>query len=225
MVRKIYTEEEVEKRIESLPEAAGDYLYSAEMAQEVKQISDKNHLHIDQMSLLEAEVGELILGLTDTQEFVPNLMDTLRIDKEKAGAVAKDVNDQIISKIRRSMGSPGAPIAPRPAFQPVSQTKPAPAPSVVMPSSPAPKPAAPAPAVKAPVIAPAPMPGSTPPVAKPATAAMPAPKPAPAPDLSAADAMLGAKKMTAPAPAAPAPKTEPIKPQNYKADPYREPVE
>jgi len=45
------------------------------------------------------------------------------------------------------------------------------------------------------------------------------------PDLLAAEAMLAEKKVTTQAPAAPKPTPDPNKPQNYKADPYREPPE
>jgi len=190
MARKTYTEEDINKRIAALPEAAADFLYSAEMGGIVKQIADKHHLHIDQMSLLEAEAGELILGLTETQEFVPNLMDSLQTDKETAEAVARDINEQLISKIRAGMGHPTS----------------TPTPSVVMPSTP--KPAVPEPK---------PMPASTP-MAAPTPPTLPtlAPKPTIAPDLMAADTMLAEKKTTS---------VETPKPQNYKADPYREPVE
>ncbi len=213
MARKTYSDEEIQKRIDQLSEEAADFLYSPDMGVLVKHISDAHKLHIDQMSLLEAEVGELMLGLTEPMEFVPNLMDTLHIDKETADAVAKDVNDQLMQKMRGLMGAPSA------------QTES----SIVMPSS---KPIETPPAPVA-IRTPAPAAPIVPPVAQ-----TPAVAPKPALDLHAADAMLSQKQVstsasaTVPPPAAPAaapapakPAPSPAQPQNYKADPYREPVE
>ena len=55
----------------------------------------------------------------------------------------------------------------------------------------------------------------------PPTPAAPVAAPTPKPDLSAADSMLQTKTVSAPI--APPIKTEPPKPSNYAADPYREP--
>lgn len=68
---------------------------------------------------------------------------------------------------------------------------------------------------------PAPAPIEKTPIPTPPPAPITTPKPAP--DLAAADAVLSEKKVSVPTPAQPAaPETMP---QNYKADPYREPIE
>lgn len=222
MARKTYTEEEIQKRIDQLSEEAADFLYSPEMGVLVKQIADAHKLHIDQMTLLEAEVGELMLGLTESLEFVPNLIETLHIDKETADTIAKEVNEQLMQKMRGLMGAPSAQ---------ATQTHTSPqASSVMMPSS---KPVIPTPVAAAPAPQAAPAPKA--PVAAPTTA------PKPTPELGAIDSMLSQKQVTTPASAAaapsaatppPSPAQTPIipaadlgQPQNYKADPYREPVD
>ncbi len=250
MARKTHSEEEVQKRIDALPEAASNFLYSAEMSAAIREIGGKHRLHIDQMSLLEAETGELILGLTEPQDFASYLAAGLNVNAEQAVAIAKDVNDQLMSKIRASMGHPSsaAPESkpPAPSFAPSTPmpTAASSSPSVVMPSSSA-FPASTAPAPKAPSNTPSPVPAAAPAPSAPApataTAPAPAPKPAAmAPNLGAADAILSEKKVTPPAPApasaasapapaahaaAPAPKADPAQPKPYTADPYREPVE
>lgn len=248
MARKVYSQEEIERRMDALPEAAADFLYSSEMNGIIKSIADKHALHIDQMGLLGAEAGQLILGLTEPQDFALYIAESLNIGADKAATIAKDVNDQLMSKIRASMGHPSSagpeskPSAP--SFAP-STPMPAAAsssPSVVMPSSSA-FPASTAPAPKAPSNTPSPVPAAAPAPSAPAPATAPAPaprSPAPAPNLGAADAILTEKKVTPPAPApasaasapapaahaaAPAPKADPAQPKPYTADPYREPVE
>ena len=177
----------MQKRIESLPEPAADFIYSTEMGALAKQIADKHHLHIDQMSLLEAEAGELMLGLTEPQEFVPNLIDSLSVDKAKAEVVAKDINDELMLKIRGMMGSPKPPVSPSmpsvvPPIVPAPAPKPpTPAPQAATPARPQTPPATPAPAAVKPT---APTPVMPSPNSTPKTAAS---------NLAAADAMLSEK--------------------------------
>lgn len=230
MARTPHTEEEIQRRIDSLTPAAADFLYSSEMGALVKQISDKYELHIDKMALLEAEIGELMLGLTEPKDFVPNITASLQVTPDAANAIAKDVNDNLMLKMRQLMGAPG----PETESEPAAQVKPEPK-------------ASSSPVVPTPSITPALTP-------KPAPIAAPVPpttpKPAPAPDVSAAEMMLSEKKVetssklvppptplnTPSAPVAPVPADKPgpapasaqqnqAAPQPYKADPYREPIE
>lgn len=223
MARKTYSSEEVAKRMEALPEAAADFLYSSEMGSIVKSIADKHSLHIDQMGLLEAEAGQLILGLTEAGDFAPFIAESLKIGTEQATAIAKDINDQIVSKIRTSMGQPSSSaVAVHTPSTPIMKP---PAPSIVMPSSI--KPATPPLAVPTP----------TPPAASVSPAApVSASQPTKTPNLAAADAILSEKKVTPASPASvsaapatpaasPVPKIDPAQPQNYKGDPYREPIQ
>lgn len=202
MARKIYTPEEVEARLNSLPEDIRTLVYSADMDAVIQKIGSSYQLHIDQLPLLEAEVGEVMLGFVSAQEFVSNLEKTLEIDSSKAEQITKDINDQLFVKIRESMkklygqGSSPAPAAPAPSAAPV-----VPAPAV-----PTVAPVVPPPAVTA---SPTMPPSSAAPAAK-------APEPHPA------DLMLTQKTVSAaPTPAKPAE----IKPEPYKADPYREPIQ
>lgn len=226
MARKIYTSEDIVKRMEALPEVAADFLYSSEMSGIIKGIADKHALHIDQMGLLEAEAGQLILGLTEPQDFAPYITESLKINGEQAAAIAKDVSEQIMSKIRTSMGQPsdtGVPVAALPISKPAPVTPiPAmdtPTSSVVMPSSFKPEVSPISAPAAAPIVAPtpsmAPAPASvaakspttpapisviTPITPVPAPFAASTPKPAAiVPNLGAADAILSEKKVTPPA--------------------------
>ena len=220
--------------METLPETAADFLYSSEMGGIVREIAGKHSLHIDQTGLLEAEAGQLILGLTEPQDFAPYIAESLKISAEKAATIARDINEKVMSKIRASMGQPSSAGAAAPTSA-LSKPQTAPVPesgatySVMMPSSSTLPPTPPTPTPAS-----APVPPATPP---------PAPKPSVAPNLLAADAILSEKRVVAPvvapkpatpaspviAPATPAaspvPQVDPTQPQNYKADPYREPVE
>lgn len=233
MARKQYSDEEIQKRIDSLPEAVADLLYSPEMASIVREVADKHKLHIDQAGLLEAEVGELMLGLTEPQDFSTYLAQTLRIDRAKAEGLAGDINKELMSKVRALMGQPSASSVSAAPPAPPQQKTGLPT-SVQNPSFGRP---------------------SVPPVAVPTPPAAHTPigiAPKPPQDLTAAEAVLAHKQVSAPAAPASAPpqpavadtKAEPaasapapmkapetprpsadVKPQSYKADPYREPIE
>ncbi len=221
---------EIKEKFDALPQHLKDYVYSTEMSKVIQTIAAKHSLHIDQAGELEAETAAAMMGVTKVEELEENLASALELDAQKAAAVTKDINEMLFVKIREDMkasaepkAAPDVPKMPLAAQLPVPT--PASTPQVVMPSSSAPVvPPAPAPAA-APTVVPAPPP-----------APAPAPKPAMAPNLGAADAILSEKKVTpsaaAPIPAAPTTpaaspvsKVDPTQPQNYKADPYREPVE
>jgi len=229
---------EIQKRIDALPAAAREFVTSPEMGKAVQGIALKHRLHIDQTGTLEAEVLAAVIGISDFEDFAENLADVLSVDTQKSEDIAKDTNDLIFIKIREKMKSssekrdekqvPSTPSAvqiPAPVFVAPPPSKDS-NPSVVMPSSPKP--------------APTPVVPNMTPTSTSKTPSVPpiTPKPALAPDLTAADAILSEKKVTPPtaasttptAPlatpaASPVPKVDPAQPQNYKADPYREPIQ
>ncbi len=189
------TTEEVKKRFESLPESIKNLLYSFEMTSIITKIGEKYGLHIDQMETLNAETAQVMLGFTSNTEFPGVLAKSLNLDEEKASTLVHDIDEALFSKIRQGMQQPSA-IA-----------------SAV---------------TKEPSLVPTP---KTPE----ATAAL---VPAPVIDMHPADTLLTQKTVvsvpqTTPKPQVPEtmsapkpsiPKVEPPKPQDYKADPYREPT-
>jgi hypothetical protein len=110
MERKTYTQEEIEEKINALPEHVRAFIYSKDMDEAVRVIGQKHQLHIDQMGFLHAEMVDLMIGKISTEEFVPYIMETVELDKQKAEAVAQDVNALVFEKIRRAMKS-GAEVA------------------------------------------------------------------------------------------------------------------
>jgi hypothetical protein len=207
MTQEIYSQEEAQKRFAALPKDVQDFMDSPEMLNLVKGIAEKNHLHIDQLGLLEAEVSATMMGFTEPADFERMLVKNLAIAAPQAQSIAKDINDGVFIKIRESMkktyeaqkiGTPVAISRPPALATPVPEE---PAPTV--PSAPL------APAMpqihgadmmlmqKSVSVAPMAAPVATPP--PPA-----APKPA--------------------TPATPAPVAEAPKPKPYTADPYREPI-
>ena len=103
MVSIIHSGAEAEERFKTLPKEIQSLLYSDEMLVVVKKIGDKNQLHIDQVGILETEIGQVMLGFIDNKDFPFELMENLHIERVQADAIAQDVSDMLFSKIRESM--------------------------------------------------------------------------------------------------------------------------
>ncbi len=195
MAKKIYSVEETQKKFEALPQGVKDLLYSFEMTSIITKVGEKHGLHIDQMDTLNTEAAQVMLGLVETSEFPEILMEDLGVDEPKAHAIAKDVDEMLFTRVRAALNQPSVATL---------------APAIPAVSASAPPPPAPSPSV--PVV--------------------------PKVDMHPADLMLTQRTVaappttpaatptpTSPATASPAEqKAEPPKPQDYKADPYREPT-
>ena len=49
------------------------------------------------------EAGYVMLGVTHPNDFIGNLAERLEVDKEKARAIAQEINEQIFKKVRESL--------------------------------------------------------------------------------------------------------------------------
>lgn len=219
-------QQQIEERIAELPEDIQAAIASSDVDEKIRLIGQAHNLHIDQMEALNDEIMMGMLGFINLDDLPHGIEERVRVTSQEAQAITDAANQEIFHSIRESMKAWAARKHSDAAAVPAHTAPvPPPIPSVVMPSSP--KPLVPVPAP----IAPAPAPVPTPIAVAPA----PSTPPAPAHNLVAADAILSEKKVAPPAtpptttPAAPAPsptvQTDPTQPQNYKADPYREPVE
>jgi len=203
MAKRLYSAEEAERKFGSLPQAVKDLLYSFEMTSLITKVGEKHGLHIDQMDALNTEAAQVMLGFTETSEFPEILMEDLSIDQAKADAIAKDIDVTLFARVRAALSQPSA----------MGETNTTSLPQSVPAEAAAPKPT-------------------------PVTPAVPAVPAVPTVDMHPADLMLTQKTVVAPpmapTPASPAPSTPtpkpgaqatmPPKPQEYKADPYREPT-
>jgi hypothetical protein len=93
----------VDEARKNIPEYVLDAILSINTSNLVYNIGQKNNLHIDQQGNLGEEVGYLMLGLTKREDFVKVLAKELSIDETKATAIARDVNNEILEKIRENM--------------------------------------------------------------------------------------------------------------------------
>lgn len=98
-----YTEEQILEKYRNLPEDLKGAIFSVEMAKTIKDIGDKHKLEIDKIGVLGNETGMVMIGFTHPKDFISNLAQRLKVDKEKAREIAQDVNMQIFAKVRESL--------------------------------------------------------------------------------------------------------------------------
>ena len=100
---KNFTEQEIAQIYDNLPEDLKDAIFGLEMNEIVERIGGETKLNIEQIGDLANETGMVMLGVTHPNEFVANLAERLEADKEKARAIAQEINEQIFKKVRESL--------------------------------------------------------------------------------------------------------------------------
>lgn len=100
---KNFTEEQIAQMYDNLPEDLKDAIFGVEMNEIVEKIGRENQLNIEQIGDLANETGMVMLGVTHPNEFIANLADRLEVDKEKARAIAQEINEQIFKPVRDSL--------------------------------------------------------------------------------------------------------------------------
>lgn len=101
---KRYEEEnDWEERFQHSPAEVQKAIANSDTETKITAIGQRHGLHVDQVGELADETGLVMLGLTHPDQFIPHLKSRLNLDENKAGAVAQDVNVEILSAIRESI--------------------------------------------------------------------------------------------------------------------------
>ena len=87
----------------NLPNDLKTVFFSANKDETIESIGRKHNLTIDKIGELANETGMVMLGVTHPNEFIGNLAERLEVDKEKARAIAGDINEQVFKKVRESL--------------------------------------------------------------------------------------------------------------------------
>ena len=86
-----------------LPKDLQDAIFSVDSAERIQSIGKKYNLAIDKTGELADETGLVMLGLTHPNNFISNLAQRLKVDKESAKKIAEEINNQIFAEIRESL--------------------------------------------------------------------------------------------------------------------------
>lgn len=151
-----YSEEEVERQYNKLPEILQSSIFDPEIANKIVGVGKKFGLTVEQIGFLAEEAGYVVLGLTQSVEFVQQLADRLGVDADQAREIAKEINHQIFYQLREALKTTHQIEMRDEDIQKAEvAVKPQPAPAPI-------RPAAPKPSTPTPSVTPAPPPASTP---------------------------------------------------------------
>jgi hypothetical protein len=102
-----FSEDYFYEKYKILPKNVKRAMYSLNIHDIVKSITDKHKLHIDTAGILDDEIMFAIIGITKVSDFIRNLKAQLKLPDEKVNAIAKDVNEKIFLPIRESLKKAG----------------------------------------------------------------------------------------------------------------------
>ncbi|MBI2097831.1 MAG: hypothetical protein HYT46_02790 [Candidatus Vogelbacteria bacterium] len=88
---------------ERLPEVIQKALGSIDLHGIMRKIGAEQKLRIDQMGMLDDEVGLVMVGETRPEDFLSHIKTRLLIDQTAAESIGREVNEQIFLPIRESL--------------------------------------------------------------------------------------------------------------------------
>ena len=100
---KNLTPQQIREIYIKLPQDLKDAILGVDSTDIMRKIGEKNKLAIDKIGKMVGEAGYVMLGVTHPNEFIGNLADRLEVDKEKARAIAQEINEQVFKKVRDSL--------------------------------------------------------------------------------------------------------------------------
>jgi hypothetical protein len=98
-----FTKEQIEKAFEKLPEDLKDALNSTDVYEDLLEILKKHDLMLDQGSILEQEIGLVLLGLVPVENFSVRLKSALKIPSSKAQEITVDINQKVFQEYRDAL--------------------------------------------------------------------------------------------------------------------------
>lgn len=101
--KRNFSAEEAKQRFDSLPQNIKEAIYSAEMEEALSSVGNKYRLHIDQLSILEAEVSAMLLGFTEPKDFQEIVEERLHLSSAESKDIVENLNTQFFEKIRGSL--------------------------------------------------------------------------------------------------------------------------
>jgi len=90
----------IKEQFTKLPPKLQKAITSTDVSLKLREISQKNRLHIDQGQILENETYMVLLGIEEAQAYEKNLKKELNISAEMAKGIAQDVAKEIFLSIR-----------------------------------------------------------------------------------------------------------------------------
>lgn len=101
--QELLEDQPINPRLSVLPEETQQAIKNTNYQAKLFNIGRDNGLSIDKMDTLESLTIDVILNTVRPEDFVSVLGDTLQIDNTKSNEIAKEINEQILKEIRKSL--------------------------------------------------------------------------------------------------------------------------
>ena len=94
---------EIANRLEQLPDEIRRALFALETVGQIKNISQRNNLNIEQEERLKTEVANVLLVFEHYSNFIENIRRELAIDLAKAQKIGQEINLEIFRPIKQAL--------------------------------------------------------------------------------------------------------------------------
>src|SRR3989338_2102106 len=96
-------EEQLQERFLALPKSLQDAITSADIDKRLRELSEKQKLHLDQWQKLENEVMLTLMGLEEAENLEENIRKEVALPDEDASALATDIARTIFQPVREEL--------------------------------------------------------------------------------------------------------------------------
>jgi|GEM_PF-1557484 len=93
----------IDQHMKTLPSYVQSAIHSSDWERRILNIGRKYGLHVDQLEILQTELSLAVLGLSDRQEFVHEVMREARVNKETMDLIVGEINRDIFIPIRKAL--------------------------------------------------------------------------------------------------------------------------
>ncbi|PCI30269.1 hypothetical protein COB55_00620 [Candidatus Wolfebacteria bacterium] len=95
-----YTKEQKREKYNKLPQEMRDALLSMETAEAIFETTKKYGLGVKESGIVADETGNVMLGLTRSDEYIKQLSEHLEIEDDVVAKIATEINQSVFSKVR-----------------------------------------------------------------------------------------------------------------------------
>jgi hypothetical protein len=93
----------IQERFKQLPKVVQDAINSSDVEKHMRELADKQKLHVDQWQTLENEVMLALLGFKQAEELEKNLLKEVGVSAEVAHELAININNIVFEPIRQEL--------------------------------------------------------------------------------------------------------------------------
>ena len=98
-----YTQEQLDKIYEKLPEELQEAIFSVETAQEIGETCESYGIRDNRVGEISDRTGHVLMGLLLPQEFAGTLEKDVKLPKALADAIARDINRLVFYPVKPAL--------------------------------------------------------------------------------------------------------------------------